>query len=620
MKRIVASILSIFLVLSLVACTSSNSTEFKPGTYTATTKGYMGDVVVEVELTTDMISRVEVVSHEETEDIGGVAAKKITEEIVATQSIQVDTVSGATVTSEAVIQAVTDALKEAGVDAAKLKPISVDKDGANSATELEADVVVIGAGGAGMSAAIEAARAGKKVIIIEKGAMVGGNTTRATGGMNASKTEAQDTNTFEEQSGVETRLESAKETYPELSDLITTVEKQYEEYKANPVGYFDSPELFMLDTLVGGKNINNPTLVETLVNQSADGITWINELGGNLTSVGSFGGASVKRIHKPVNAEGKTEAVGPHIVSVLKSNLDSLGVEVLLDTEATSLIFTEGAVTGVEAGDVTVHAKSVVMATGGFAANLEMVSNLNPELTGFVTTNSPLLTGDGIRMAEAIGAASVDLEQIQIHPTVEYNSSALITEGLRGDGAILVNTDGQRFINELGTRDVVSAAEIAQPNSYAYLIIDQEMVDKSSVIQGYINKGFIAAEGETIEDLASALSIDSATLKATLDTWNAAVTAKEDAEFGRTSFVKELNVGPYYAIKVAPGVHHTMGGLAINENAEVLDSQGNAIPGLFAGGEVTGGVHGANRLGGNAVSDIIVFGRIAGQQAAKYAE
>ena len=220
-------------------------------------------------------------------------------------------------------------------------------------------------------------------------------------------------------------------------------------------------------------------------------------------------------------------------------------------------------------------------------------------------------------MGEAVGADTVDLDQIQIHPTVEMNTAALITEGLRGDGAILVNSDGKRFTDEVGTRDAVSAAEIQQPGSFAYLIVDQAMTDASNVIQGYIKKGY-TTQGDSYAALATALQIDPTAFETTMNEWNAAVEAKTDSQFGRTSFAAPLSTPPYYAIKVTPGVHHTMGGLRINPNTEVLTADGNPIPGLFAAGEVTGGVHGANRLGGNAVADFVVYGRIAGKQAAAY--
>ena len=208
------------------------------------------------------------------------------------------------------------------------------------------------------------------------------------------------------------------------------------------------------------------------------------------------------------------------------------------------------------------------------------------------------------------------MDQIQIHPTVEANTAALITEGLRGDGAILVNAEGKRFIDEVGTRDVVSAAEIAQPGSYSWLIVDQKMVDASSVIQGYINSGYTFS-GEDYAQLAEAIGVDADTFTATMEAWNACVASKTDEEFGRTSFANPLDTAPYYAIKVTAGIHHTMGGLRINTEAQVLNEAGEPMEGLFAAGEVTGGVHGANRLGGNAVADFIVFGRIAGTSASE---
>ena len=364
--------------------------------------------------------------------------------------------------------------------------------------------------------------------------------------------------------------------------------------------------------------------METLCENSADAIDWLDENGITLHSVSSFGGASVKRIHRPVDAEGKTLSVGSYMIPLLQENCEKAGVQILLNTTANEILTdANGAACGVKAtgasGEtVTVNAKAVVLTSGGFGANLDMVVKYKPELKGFMTTNAPGILGQGIEMATAIGAGTVDMDQIQIHPTVEANTAALITEGLRGDGAILVNADGKRFIDEVGTRDVVSAAEIAQPGSYSWLVVDQAMADASSVIQGYIKKGY-TAEGATYEELAKAIGVDEATFAETMNNWNQCVADKSDAEFGRTSFANPLDTAPYYAIKVTAGVHHTMGGLTINTNTEVLDTNGNVIPGLFAAGEITGGVHGANRLGGNAVADFTVFGRIAGAAASKYA-
>lgn len=484
----------------------------------------------------------------------------------------------------------------------------------------ETDVLVIGAGGAGMAAAIAANEAGKSVLILEKGQMTGGNTTRATGGMNAAKTPYQDENEFKDaqKNAILKKIDIAKEKYPELKELAETVEKEFAEYQNDPKGYFDSVNLFMLDTIVGGKNLNNHELVKQLAENSAPAIEWLKGYGMELTNVGAFGGASVMRIHRPMK-DGKTVAVGAYLIPKMNEILKEKNINVLFDTPATELIVEDGKVVGAKSNDKVFKAKSVIIATGGFGANLEKVAEVKPELKGFVTTNSPTITGDGIWMAQKIGADVVDLDQIQIHPTVEQKTAALITEGVRGDGAILVNQDGKRFTDEVGTRDVVSAAEVAQPGGYAYLIFDQNMADKSGPIQGYIKRGF-TKQGDTYEALAKELGIDEATFKATMEGWNACVKAGKDEEFGRTAFTEELATAPFYAIKLSPGVHHTMGGIKINKDTEVLDTNGNVIKNLYAAGEVTGGIHGANRLGGNAVADIIIYGRIAGQKAAENAK
>jgi fumarate reductase flavoprotein subunit len=330
------------------------------------------------------------------------------------------------------------------------------------------------------------------------------------------------------------------------------------------------------------------------------------------------GGATNRRIHQP--ADGS--AVGIYLVSAFKKKLHELDIPVYLNTKATDFIVdSQGRVTGVKAEssskNYTLNGKAVVLATGGFGANEKMYTKYQPQLKGFVTTNSPGATGDGIVMAEKIGAALVDITQIQIHPTVEQKTSILITESVRGDGAILVNKEGRRFTNEMGTRDVVSAAVIAQSGGFAYTIFDQNLREGLKAIEGYIDNN-IVTEGATVAELAGKLGLDQAALTGTLSTWNAAVAAKKDGAFNRTTGMeKDLSKAPYYAIKIAPGVHHTMGGVKIDTQARVISTSGNPIPSLFAAGEVTGGIHGNNRIGGNAVADIVIFGRIAGASAAQ---
>ena len=627
-KNVLASLLlagAMFLTACGGSASSTSAAGGVSGSFTGTAKG-MGEVSVTLTLTDNVITDCTAKGDEETSGIGSVVIEQFPGEVVEGNTINLDSISGATITSNAFVEAAKAALTEAGLSPDDYMA-KADKTANGETVSYDADVVVIGAGGAGMTAAMTAADAGQKVVILESQAMVGGNSARATGGMNAAKTVYQDENEFDQAAGVEKTLATAAEKYADnetITALAKTVSEQWAAYQANPTGYFDSVELMELDTMVGGKGINDPELVKTLCEGTADAIDWLDENGITLHNVSSFGGASVKRIHRPVNEEGKVVSVGAYMIPLLQENCEKRGIDIVLNTTVdTILTDANGAAVGVSGTDkdgntVVVNAKSVILATGGFGANLDMVTQYKPELAGFMTTNAAGEQGQGIEMATAIGAGTVDMDQIQIHPTVEANTAALITEGLRGDGAILVNANGERFIDEVGTRDVVSAAEIAQPGSYSWLIVDQAMADASSVIQGYIKKGYTKT-GATYEELAKELDVDPAAFANTMETWNSYVEAKNDPDFGRTSFANPLNNGPYYAIKVTAGVHHTMGGVTINSATEVLKEDGTVIPGLFAAGEVTGGVHGANRLGGTAVADFVVFGRIAGESAANYA-
>ena len=622
-----AAVVSVSLLGYGCGSKSASSTAGVSGEFTGTAKGMGGDVTVTLTLTDGKITGCTAEGKDETPGIGTMALEQLPGAIAESGSIAVDGVATATITSDAIKEAAAAALVAAGLNADDYKTeVKAEENKAEDST-IDADIAIVGAGGAGMTAAITAAAEGKSVVILESQPMVGGNSVRATGGMNAGKTVYQDENEFAEGAGVEKTLKTAAEKYADnetITALAKTVSEQWAAYQADPKGYFDSVELMELDTMIGGKGVNDPALVETLCSNSADAIDWLGEQGITLNSVSSAGGASVKRIHRPVNEEGKVVSVGAYMVPLLEEDCQKAGVQMMLNTTATEILTDDnGAAVGIKAtgasGEtITINAKAVILTSGGFGANMDMVVEYKPELKGFMTTNAPGILGQGIKMAQAIGADTVDMDQIQIHPTVQYDSASLITEGLRGDGAVLINSEGKRFIDEVGTRDVVSAAEIAQPGSYSWLIIDQKMVDDSSVIQGYIKKGY-TFEGKTYEELAEQIGVDGAALAETMNTWNGYVEAKNDPDFGRTSFANKLDTAPYYAIKVTAGVHHTMGGLKINTNTEVLNENGEIIPGLFAAGEVTGGVHGANRLGGTAVSDFVVFGRIAGAAASKYA-
>ena len=553
---------------------------FVPGTYTGVSTGFGGEVKVTATLSGKKIEDIQIEGSHETENIGSFAVEMLGAKILEAQSSKIDALTGATVTSNAILRALNDALTQAGADLSKLPDARENNESVVRTSEtLETDIVIIGAGGAGMTAAINATQAGMNVILLEKMPYAGGNTTKATGGMNAAETH------YQKEQGIE-----------------------------------DTVEQFVEDTMKGGHDLNDRDLVTVMAENSAEAIDWLDSIGAPLPKVSYSGGATNKRIHAPEDGSG----VGAYLVTAFRRTLDSLGVNVMYDTKATELIMEDGAVAGVMAQgktvDYTIRAKAVILATGGFGNNEDMIVKYRPDLKGTVTTSAPGITGDGIVMAQEAGADLVDIEQIQLHPTVEQSTSMLITESVRGDGAILVNQEGKRFTNELLTRDVVSAAELEQPGSYAYIIFDQHLRDGLKAIEKYVSTG-ITVQADTIEGLAELIDVDPATLAETLKNWNQYVADQKDPEFGRESGMDaDLSQAPYYAIKIAPGIHHTMGGVRINTSTQVLDASGEPIPGLFAAGEVTGGVHGGNRIGGNAVADIVVFGKIAAESAVAWCE
>ena len=448
---------------------------------------------------------------------------------------------------------------------------------AQSETPESTDLVIIGAGGAGMSAAIEAHNQGAKVILLEKMPFAGGNTARAEAGLNAAGT-------------------------------------SYQKAK----GIQDSPELFFQDTMKGGRNINNPDLVRTLSERAKDSVQFLKDNGAELADLTRTGGASVDRTHRPAGGE----PAGSFIATALIKKVKALNIDLRTNTSATEIVQNDkGAVTGIKAKgkdgkEFALNAKKVMITSGGFGANFDMIKQYDPKLANFKTTNAPGSLGEGVKMAEKINAKLVDMEYIQIHPSTVPGKGILITEAVRGDGAILINEEGKRFINELQTRDVVSQSILKQPGAHAYLIFNDDLVKQNKTINSYFKQKLVA-EGDTPEALATAIKVDSKQLPLTLKTYTGYAKANKDTEFGRDSFKQALDTGKYYAIEVTPGIHHTMGGIAINTKAQVVNKDGKVIPNLFAAGEAAGGVHGANRLGGNSLADIVTFGRIGADEAVK---
>ncbi len=440
------------------------------------------------------------------------------------------------------------------------------------------DIVIVGGGGAGMTAALEAKAAGMNPVILEKMEAPGGNTLKSSSGMNAS----------------ETKFQAAQ-------------------------GIKDSNDLFYEETLKGGHDTNNKEMLRFFVDHSAGAIDWLDSQGITLDNLTITGGMKEKRTHRPTDGS----AVGQYLVKGLVADVQKQGIQLFVNADVKEITQANGQANGVKVvfdgnNEKTISAGAVIVATGGFGANQELIKKYRPDLEGYVTTNQPGSTGDGINMIEAMGGTTVDMDQIQVHPTVNQEHSYLIGEAVRGEGAILVDKNGSRFFNEMDTRDKVTAAITKLDKREAYLIFDSGVKSRAKAIEQYEKKGLVQT-GETVEALAQTLNMPADTLKATLDKWNAAVAAKKDADFGRdTGMDHDLSAGPYYAIKIGPGIHYTMGGVKINNNTEVLNKEGKAIPGLYAAGEVTGGLHGQNRIGGNSVAEIVIFGREAGVKASEF--
>lgn len=465
----------------------------------------------------------------------------------------------------------------------KFVPINANEKAQNAAIAAgpseSTGIVVIGSGGAGLAAAVAARNHGVEVIVLEKEPIPGGNTKLAAGGMNAAETKPQ-----------------AK------------------------LGIHDKKSIMIDDTMKGGHNKNDPALVKVLANNSSDSIDWLMSMGADMNDVGRMGGASVNRSHRPTGGAG----VGAEVAQILWNAAVKRGTDIRFNSRVVRILESNGQVTGVlvkgaHTGYYVIKADAIVLATGGFAKNNQRVAKYDPKLAGFAATNHPGATGDGLDVAELAGAATRDLNYIQAHPTYSPVGGVMVTEAVRGNGAILINREGQRFVNEITTRDKASAAILAQKGASAYLVFDQSVRNSLSKIEGYVHL-HIVEQGKTLAELAKIINVPANNLKQSISQYNKFVASGKDKQFARPNMPRELNHGPYYAIEVKPAVHHTMGGVVIDTKGEVKGQNGQIIKGLYAAGEITGGVHGANRLGGNAISDIVTFGRIAGTDAAAYVE
>ena len=656
MKKVLAFVLSVAMLCSVTACSSKGNsgngdkTAMTAGTYTGTAKGMNDDVTVEVEVTADSIVSVKVTSEQETPGIGsplkdadgnvltagGVApVDSIPEAIVANQSLAVDNAAGATITSAAVKAAVKDALTQAG---ANLDDWNAEVP-AEAVPDQEADIAVVGGGGAGLAAAIAAGQQGAKVVVIEKNAEVGGDTLVCGAIYNTPDEELQKEVTMTD--AVKTTVEKALATEITSEDgkaLQAEVQKQWDEYKkSGRTDLFDTKEWYALQTWLGGDQVANLDLVKVLCYNAYDGLQWIKDLGMSFSDkIGQGAGSLWQRTHT------STMQMGTGFLSTYVKNVDKdENVTVLTSCTGKELVTDEsGAVTGVVCEDkagnkFTVTAKSVILATGGFAANSQMVQEYNTsgkwdDLSKVATTNRfSCSQGDGITMAKAVGAGLTDMEQIQLlylGNTQDGQLTKYPPRDVNGtDQIIFINKEGKRFVNEGARRDEICLASLRQTDGMFYMlesgdgagyvdIKDPDWRSADGFTFQYLEENGYIIVADTLDEMAEKLGCSADDLKATVDAFNKSVETGKD-EFGRTLYSTKLENGPWVATPRKACVHHTMGGVTIDTETRVLNENGEAIKGLYAAGEITGGLHGANRLGGNAVVDTVVFGKLAGETA-----
>lgn len=581
--------------LALAGCAPSGSSKGSgsakgSSTGIGTGMGKHGHFDVAVAVTDGKIERITVLDSRETPGMGDVAMEKLTKLIVDNQTLNVDTVTGATLSSMAFISAVSDALDQCGEKVSEWK--KRDKADFVSEVELprEADVVVVGAGGAGFAAAITAANAGKKVVLMDKMGVFGGDTALSGGEMAAPG------NWIQVQQGIS-----------------------------------DSPEALAEDMLVGGDSKGDPELVRVIANGALDSSQWLTFEGGVSWKhdLMQFGGHNTKRSIIPITHSGSEMTT-----KLTKRCREIENIALVDNTKAVELVKgADGAITGVKVENTLtgegaeIACKAVVLTTGGFGSNVDMRVKYNPAMDdSILSTDSVAATGDGIVMGEAAGAQLVDMEYIQTYPVCDPETGALLYVGdMRlEDRAIMINKEGVRFVEELDRRDVLSNAIVEQTDGKAYMLFNQKEADETGLLVTHADEyenleaRKIIVKGDTLEAAAEPFGIDAAALKATVEKWNGFCKAGADTDFNYRAELIPIEEGPYYIMAYKPAVHYTMGGLRINPNAEVLDAAGAAIPGLFAAGEVAGHKMGTNRLGSCSMSDIYTFGRIAGKNAAAF--
>lgn len=558
-----------------------------PVTTQGTGVGKHGDMTVAVTFDNGRIQAIEIVKEAE----NPVLAKKVYTDlkaaVIASNSADLDAISGATFSSKGFLDAVKDAAKKAGVTLSKADVKAIKKVVKNIPAVSNYDVVVIGAGGAGFSAAIEAKNAGANVVLLEKMPAVGGNSLISGAEMNAARNWVQ----------------------PKLGILD------------------DSAERHAADTFKGGDKKGDMKVINVMTANALDAAKWCRDYLGvrfEDDNLFFFGGHSRKRALIPV---GHT---GTEFIAKFQAKADELGIPVITDMKAEELIKDKtGRVVGVKAtshgATYTFNAKGgVVLATGGFGANKAMVKKYNPKIDErFKTTDAPGTTGEALYMAKRAGAQLVNMGYIQTYPICDPISGVIeLIADSRFDGAIMLNQEGKRFVEELERRDVLSEAILKQTGNYCWVLWNDNIGKISNTVKEHpteyeaFTKQGIMATCPDLKCIADFTKMPLKQLESTVKRVSSMAGKGNDKDFHHRGGLMDMSEGQYYVIKAVPSTHHTMGGVRINEKAQALTAKGQVIPGLWAAGEVTGVTHGTNRLGGNAYTDIIVFGRIAGEAAA----